>query len=277
MTSLRSLLDSSTAWISNYDMRPSSLFEGVAQRLSIVLQHFADSGTKYSGGYRRWSTVERDCLLANTRFVQAESKGGVIIPKIVTPIEASILAKLGTKPLRWVVQDDAPPIYIHRIVRYFIKALDKAPLFIDAKGEKGKSEDYKPFSFCPELRSYIVPLLNSSLFYWYWRTHSDGFHCGYGDVYRMPIMDKLAPATMSTLDSLGKTLQRDLLANSSRKQIKTKTGKITYQEFYPKLSKGILDQIDATLAKHYGFSSEELDFIVNYDCKYRLGADGDNE
>ena len=26
-----------------------------------------------------------------------------------------------------------------------------------------------------------------------------------------------------------------------------------------------------TLAKHYGFTEEELDFISNYDIKYRMG------
>lgn len=33
----------------------------------------------------------------------------------------------------------------------------------------------------------------------------------------------------------------------------------------------ILDEVDAVLAGHYGFTEEELDFIVNYDIKYRLG------
>ncbi len=57
------------------------------------------------------------------------------------------------------------------------------------------------------------------------------------------------------------------------------TGKIVYQEFYPKLSKPIIDQIDQILAKHYGFTDEELDFIINYDIKYRMGrgADGGEE
>jgi hypothetical protein len=27
------------------------------------------------------------------------------------------------------------------------------------------------------------------------------------------------------------------------------------------------------LARHYGFTAEELDFILNYDIKYRLGRD----
>ncbi len=28
------------------------------------------------------------------------------------------------------------------------------------------------------------------------------------------------------------------------------------------------------LAEHYGFSDEELDFIINYDIKYRMGREG---
>ena len=32
-----------------------------------------------------------------------------------------------------------------------------------------------------------------------------------------------------------------------------------------------LKEIDELLAKHYGFTEEELDFIINYDIKYRMG------
>lgn len=33
------------------------------------------------------------------------------------------------------------------------------------------------------------------------------------------------------------------------------------------------------LARHYGFADEQLDFIINYDIKYRMGDDlgGDEE
>ena len=48
-------------------------------------------------------------------------------------------------------------------------------------------------------------------------------------------------------------------------------GAIEYQEFYPKDSIAIIDEIDTVLAKHYGFTEEELDFIINYDIKYRMG------
>ena len=38
-----------------------------------------------------------------------------------------------------------------------------------------------------------------------------------------------------------------------------------------KKSKPIIDQIDTVLAEHYGFTEAELDFIINYDIKYRMG------
>ena len=39
-------------------------------------------------------------------------------------------------------------------------------------------------------------------------------------------------------------------------------------------SKPIVDKIDRVLAEHYGFTEEELDFIINYDIKYRMGRGG---
>ena len=44
-----------------------------------------------------------------------------------------------------------------------------------------------------------------------------------------------------------------------------------YYRYFPQLSKPIIDEIDKILAKHYGFTEEELDFIINYDIKYRMG------
>jgi hypothetical protein len=38
-------------------------------------------------------------------------------------------------------------------------------------------------------------------------------------------------------------------------------------------SKHIIDEIDKVLAKHCGFTEEELDFIINYDIKYRMGGE----
>jgi hypothetical protein len=42
-------------------------------------------------------------------------------------------------------------------------------------------------------------------------------------------------------------------------------------------AKDIIDKMDQALAQHYGFTDEELDFIINYDIKYRMGRDGGSE
>ena len=43
-------------------------------------------------------------------------------------------------------------------------------------------------------------------------------------------------------------------------------------------SKPIPDEIDRVVAAHYGFTDEELDFIIiNYDIKYRMGRDSESD
>jgi len=71
----------------------------------------------------------------------------------------------------------------------------------------------------------------------------------------------------------------DLKRHKHRKECQYKiTGKVIYDEFYPKFSKPIIDEIDHVQPKHYGFTDEELDFIINYDIKYRMGREaGQNE
>jgi hypothetical protein len=51
------------------------------------------------------------------------------------------------------------------------------------------------------------------------------------------------------------------------------TGNIEYREYDVSGTKPIIDEIDRVLAQHYGFTDEELDFILNYDIKYRMGRD----
>ena len=67
-------------------------------------------------------------------------------------------------------------------------------------------------------------------------------------------------------------LMKNLRKNSVRRKFPyQKTGLVEYDEFYLRVSKPIIDEIDRVLAKHYSFTDEELDFIINYDIKYRMG------
>ncbi|OQZ01528.1 MAG: hypothetical protein B6D34_13165, partial [Candidatus Brocadia sp. UTAMX1] len=75
-------------------------------------------------------------------------------------------------------------------------------------------------------------------------------------------------------ESLSCPYPNNLMRHKQRKEYQYKaTGKVIYDEFYPKYSKPIIDEIDRVLARNYGFTDEELDFIINYDIKYRMGRD----
>lgn len=86
------------------------------------------------------------------------------------------------------------------------------------------------------------------------------------------------------LIELGKELCNDLINNAARKaQFYETTGKREQLIFSASKSKDIMNKIDNQLAEHYGFTEAELDFIINYDIKYRMGkalfgeAEDDNE
>ena len=46
---------------------------------------------------------------------------------------------------------------------------------------------------------------------------------------------------------------------------------IAIEEYRMPCSKAMLDEINCVLAKLYGFTDEEVDFILHYDSKYRIG------
>jgi len=80
------------------------------------------------------------------------------------------------------------------------------------------------------------------------------------------------------LDDLGDKLFSDLIRNSIKRIRQRKDG--TTQEevnFKVGLSKQLIDQVDQAMAQHYGFTDEQLDYIINYDIKYRAGKEADSD
>ena len=79
------------------------------------------------------------------------------------------------------------------------------------------------------------------------------------------------------LVSLSHRLEDDMRVRAKRHSYPDKTtGRVEYDEFVMKTSKPLIDDVDAVLAEHYGFTDEELDFIINYDVKYRMGLNNLN-
>ena len=86
-----------------------------------------------------------------------------------------------------------------------------------------------------------------------------------------PISIPVKNEIIQELQILGEKLMISYSQNANR----IIYGNAEVDQFSISASKPIIDEIDRVLAAHYGFSDEELDFIINYDIKYRMGRDAE--
>ena len=274
------LLNNNTAWVSTYDIRPSKLFEGVDQRLCIYVA-LAGRTPKamFSSRYHRWHQTCRPLLLQSTMYVNTKS---VLlpnsVPKIQSLMEVRLLEKLQSntplsEPLRKSVGEI---IYYHNAPRYWVRATDFTPYFWNERDGEQLSSQVKTLILETKIDAKAtVAALNSSLFYCWYLILSDCRHLNLREIESFPIgLDRMPKDVKMQLANLTKRLMTNFKQNKHRKVTEYKaTGRVIYDEFDQKPSKPIVDEIDRSLANHYGFTDEELDFIINYDIKYRMGRE----
>jgi hypothetical protein len=86
-------------------------------------------------------------------------------------------------------------------------------------------------------------------------------------------LGQLQPELTRRLTYLGRALAEHLQTTASRCVRHYPSGLIEYEAYHPARAKTLLNEIDRVLAEHYGFTDEELDFIINYEIKYRMGQE----
>lgn len=278
---IKLLNDGKVFWISTYSIRPAKLFVGVDQRLAIYIQGFVKAKLIYSTTYHHWNEVFRPYLFELLRYVQTDRlvyKNSV--PKISAPIESNIWEKVHQhKPLAEGLVGRSI-IYFHNAPRYWLRAMTFVPYFSNERRGEQMSSHVKTLSVASKEDAAIVAaVLNSSLFFWWFLMLSNCRDLVAREIEGFPIgLDRMAESTKTALADLTSQLMADFKRNKFRKETEYQTtGKVIYDEFYPRYSKPVIDEIDRVLAKHYGFADEELDFIINYDIKYRMGREADEE
>lgn len=273
------LNNSYSSWHSTYAERPSKLFNGAEVLLAISLfqKRRNEFGFNYVTGLRKWNKEERPALFETTNYELIEGKlRTYILPKLSSPIEKRIIKKFWET--NGVIGDSFLKKYDNKIYyrigggRYWKIFTTFQPLFI-LNGEKSVSsrENYIYFS-TPQERDCTVAIFSSTLFYWYFIVTTNGRDLNPSDLKKFPIsLTNIGKKHYSGFVKLASLLMEDYKANKIQKEKKSQqTGHIVYEEFYPRESKHILDKIDGILADHYGFTEEELDFILNYEIKYRI-------
>ena len=286
---LQQLLHTRDVCYSAYDDRPSRLFDGLEHiRLTIHLIGRQRNGETdlHSTRYNKWSAMERNDLFQRLCYV--ESQACLIdgsLPKFSAAFEAHIAARLkaeGTRLADFFKPNGEHRVFYSRKVGYFLQVLDFEPLVLDGAGRRRPPSEFKELRFADESVSRLaLCCLNSNLFYWFVTVFSDCRHVNKREVDAFPVdLFRLKESDIRFgLEELAAKLMDDLKRNSEERVMKFKHDRLTVQCIVPRLSKPIIDEIDSLLAQHYGLSDDDLDFIINYEAKYRMGSDavGDDD
>ena len=102
---------------------------------------------------------------------------------------------------------------------------------------------------------------------------SDGSHVNRREVGNFPFDPTSADLDLQRLRDLAHQLTQSLQATSETRVMRYRHDALTVQCIIPKHSKPILNEIDHILGQHYSLKDEEMDYIINYDIKYRMGED----
>ena len=270
--------NNSSVWFSNYGERPAKLFIGAEVLLTIAVAHRGYvKSERYVTGLRKWSAEQRDALFPTTCYVgKVDQLRGFVIPKFSSAIEKSILSKIwnGAARLGHTIQRNSGSELFYRIGggRYWKIFTATSPKFV-LNGQETKSSRESTLLFPTNIdRDLASALLSSSIFFWLFSITTNGRDLNPIDLHDFPVDLNRLRATSAPLVGLAEMLMTDYEKNSQMKiKESAQTGTVEYQEFYPKLSKGIIDRIDFELQRFYSLSDDELDYIVNYDIKYRMG------
>ena len=282
MNSLRNLfLDSYSenhlSYFSASD-QPASLFTGVRYRLMIFINRRSSHKVVSTTRFLKWFNIEREFLfnsILNSHSVSSLDS----LPansKLSSKLEESILKKILEKPTlaKWRrkrgSKDSA--IYYHNAPVHWGKIFDFIPFYQVGNEDPKISSHIKSLFFDKDLSKVVLCFLNSSIFYW-WNWHFTNCRdLSLTDIDRSRIdLSGFSQESIETFDQLSVSLMADLKKNSKIYKRVVKGVVTQFDSFYPALSKHIIDDIDRQLAQHYCFTEEELDFIINYDFKYRMG------
>ena len=266
--------------LSFYDDRPGKLFDNLQHiRVVIPIMEVGEaSGIVATTGYNKFYSDCRKKLFETISYhCSKSSRKDFSVIKICTQLEESIMDKVWSKPKSVKYYESQIKnenyVYYGYGYGYFGKILNHKSYFWGEQVKESTGDKY--FYLKSEYQNdMFVGLMNSSLFYWFYINYSDGHNFTKTVIGSMPY-DYLYDKTFRKQVIL---LMNDMESKKGRKSCTYKTtGKVEYDEYYPKLSKSIIDEIDKILAVHYGFTEEELDFIINYDIKYRMGDELNEE
>lgn len=286
MSPLRNEVENASrrVWLSHFANRPGQLFTGAQNRLTILLASGrVTSPQQFSSKYHRWDAKngERENLFPLIQYQELADNSSIfhgLLPKMGCRVAATALEKIrADKTMAFFKSRTGKhKVYWVRVPGYFCQFLLDPPMARpEAGGPTRVRGEVNDIGFDQKSACHVVhAVLNSSTYYQFFCTYTDTRHINPSDVSEFPLdLTTFSSETTARLMDLSLKLSKSCSANTSQWR---KSG-LLIDSIDSKPSKPILDEIDTVLASHFRFTLEELDFIINYDIKYRLGRGAGEE
>jgi hypothetical protein len=262
-----------------FPRRPESIFEGVEMPVVILLSMAGTPAEYLSARISRFYTLERATAMNSIRLTPHNTRlHGHRIAKFGNPLDIRVFSRLAkAKGIVDSLTSKAGDgvLYYQEACRYWLKAINGLPFF-SRNGKRMEPPHGRVIHFrTKNAAAFVACLLNSSLFYWYYSAFSDCEHVNDILLRSFPVPENIVDDDWRKLAA---RLSKRLEQTASRKTIKTKQGHtIQYDEMKAAGAKDIIDEIDRAICNWYGFDADEIDSIINYDIKYRLGDAGETD
>jgi hypothetical protein len=214
---------------------------------------------------RRSVDDEIDSLIKKLQFVN--SLPYILpgrLPKVSSEIEVRILDKIFKLPKLSVFKDGKGSPFYYRAAggRYWNVVTNYTT---HTSAEK---------SIVVKYHNLIGASLSSSLFWFYQQVYTDGLNLKVFDIENFPVpnFEVLSNLEMSKLEGLYTKYLSDIELNAN---IRTTGNDSSYnvdqfKEYKIGYSKKIIDEIDDFIGPLYGLTTEEIEFVKNYEIEFRM-------
>lgn len=259
------------AKIYSFDRDKCRIFSTMSQSVSIMIcdiKHSNASGKIYTSKFLRtqpedFTQIETQeanrMLLMDKSIISNNFNEKQRLPKLGDAMLVHILNSLfknknNMSDLLQLNQNKVT-VWYRNTGNYWYNAWDQKPY---------DSKDIKSIEVPKEYASFLISVINSSLFYSYLRVYGDGRHLNMDILKSFPIpeYDRIINNS-SEIDKMKDRLMVGLSSVFDKSQKKFYTSKI----------KRVIDECDKLLCTLYGIDETEYDYIINYDSEIRNTAD----
>jgi len=251
-------------FISTFDRDKCRFFDNMTQSVSIMLCKKKTKGGNCNFYTSRMFRVMPEINIISFQLAHPYLLGDKIgvsfnkkhrLPKIGDKMILDILEKIvaNKQIISSIITNTGEKIWIRTSGNYWYNAWDREPY----QNTKIKSIIVKD-----GFGNFLILLINSSTFYLWFRVHGDGRDMNTDIMKALPIPDKEKIRNIRELIFFtSEFLMNFLFFNFDKEHNRFNTSNV----------KPVIDICDIIIGKLYGFSKEEIDFVLNFEDVIRGG------